>query len=177
MSEAAEKKPRDFIDPIKEAKAANALIASLRQMGEGDDEALLLDTIEGETSLLETLDKLLTQISADQGLADGARKAAADIVTRAERFEKRAETARALIEQALMVAELEKLERPAATLSLVRRAPKVEIAEESEIPAEFWKPGDPKLDRKALAEALKGGRDVPGACLSNSAPSLTIRKA
>lgn len=177
MSEAATKPKKGYIDPLKEAQAAAALIASLRQMGEGDDEALLVDTIEGETSLLEILDELLTQIATDQGLADGARKAAADVITRAERFEKRAEAARALIEQALMVAEVEKLERPAATLSLVRRAPKVEIAEESEIPAEFWKVGDPKLDRKALLDALKGGRDVPGACLSNSAPSLTIRKA
>lgn len=177
MNEAETKPRKGYIDPIKEAQAAAALIASLRQMGEGEDEALLIDSIEGQTSLLEILDELLTQIAADQGLAEGARKSAADVAARAERFEKRAESARALVEQALMIAEIDKLERPAATLSLVRRGPKVEITEEAEIPAQFWKAGDPKLDRKGLLDALKNGDAVPGACLSNSTPSLTIRKA
>jgi len=143
--------------------------------GYANDPVLMLDMIEGETSLLEAIDKLLVGIAETQGLEAGARSAAAAIVARAERFAKRAEEARGLIEQALAVAELDKLERPAATLSLVRRAPKVEIAEEAEIPAEFWKPGDPRLDKKALLTALKEGRAVPGAALSNCPPSLTIR--
>lgn len=176
MSEAAEK-PTGWLDPIKEAKAAAALRESLRQLGEGSDDELLLDTIEGETSLLEAIDKLLASIALDEGLAKGADAAALEMSGRAQRFARRAESKRALIEQALFVAELDKLERPAGTLSLVRRAPKVEIAEEAEIPTEFWKAGDPRLDRKALLAALKEGRAVPGACLSNSAPSLTIRRA
>ena len=175
-SATAERKPKGFIDPIKEAKAVAALKESLRQMGHGDDDELLLDSIEGETSLLDLVDRLLVQIAEDEGLAEGARTAAAAIENRADRFDKRAEAARALIEQMLFVAELEKVERPTATLSLVRRPAKVEIAEESEIPAEFWRPGDPRLDRKALLAALKEGRAVPGAALSNCAPSLTIRK-
>lgn len=175
MTEAATKSRSTYLDPIKEAKAVTALRESLRQMGEGDDETLLLDTIEGQTSLFEIVDRLLVSIAEDAGLAAGADAAAEKLARRAERFEKRAETTRALIEQALMVAELPKLERPAATLSLVNRAPKVEITEEAEIPAEFWKTGDPHLDKKALAAALKEGRAVPGACLSNAAPSLTIR--
>lgn len=165
------------LDPIKEAKAVQTLRESLRQLGEADDETLLLDSIEGETSLIEAVDKLLLGIAEDQGLEAGARKAAAEIEARAARFARRSEAARSLIEQALMVADLDKLERPTATLSLVRRAPKVEIVEESEIPAEFWKTGDPRLDKKALAAALKDGASVPGACLSNCPPSLTIRTA
>lgn len=176
MSETMEK-PKNRLDPLKEAQAVAALRESLRQMGEGEDEALLADSIEGETSLLEAIDKLLLAIAEDAGLEAGARAAAAKLEDRAERFAKRAESARAVIEQALMIAELDKLERPAATLSLVRRAAKVEITEEADIPAEFWKAGDPKLDKKALGAALKDGRAVPGACLSNSPPSLTIRVA
>lgn len=165
------------LDPIKEALAVNALKESLRQLGEEGDETLLLDSIEGETSLLEAIDKLLLAISSDQGLEAGALAAAEKLRTRADRFAKRAEAARALIEQALLVADLPKIERPAATLSLVARAPKVEVTEEAEIPAEFWKTGDPTLDKKSLLAALKEGRAVPGACLSNGPPSLTIRTA
>jgi hypothetical protein len=176
MSAATETKPKSYLDPIKEAQAVAALKESLRQIGEDDDEQLLLDSIEGETSLIEAVDKLLLTVAENDGLAQGARAAADEIAQRAERFVKRAEAARALIEQALMVAELPKLERPAATLSLVARGPKVEIAEEADIPTEFWKVGDPRLDKKALLAALKEGRAIPGACLSNAAPSLTIRK-
>jgi hypothetical protein len=165
------------LDPVKEAQAVAALKESLRQLGADDDDALLLDSIEGETSLFEAIDKLLLKITEDVAMAKGADAAALAMTARAERFEKRAEASRALIEQALFIAELPKLERPAATLSLVNRPAKVEVAEEADIPAEFWKVGDPKLDKKALLAALKEGRAVPGACLSNAAPSLTIRTA
>jgi hypothetical protein len=166
-----------YLDPIKEAQAVAALKESLGALlNEGDPE-LLIDTIEGETSLLEAIDRLVLTVAESDGLANGARLAEAEIEHRAERFRKRAESARAMIEQALMIAEIDKLERPGATLSLVRRAPKLELTEESEIPSEFWKTGDPKLDKKALAAALKEGRAVPGAVLSNCAPSLTIRTA
>lgn len=163
------------LDPIVEAKAVAALKESLRQIGLDGDEQLLDDAIEGETNLLEAIDKLLACIATDAGMASGARRASADIASRADRLDKRAEAARALIEQAMFIAEVEKIERPTATLSLVRRAAKVEITEEADVPAEFWKAAEPKLDKKALAAALKNGAAVPGACLSNQAPSLTIR--
>lgn len=166
-----------YLDPIKEAKAVTALRGTLADHGLADDPDLLIDSIEGETSLFEAIDRLLITIAESEGLAKGARAAAAEIESRALRFDKRAETCRAMIEQALMIAELEKVERPGGTLSLVRRAAKVEITEESDIPAEFWKTGDPKLDKKALAAALKEGRPIAGAALSNCAPSLTIRTA
>lgn len=176
MSEAAVK-PRSWLDPIQEARAVAALQESLRQLGAEGDETLLMDSIEGETSLLQAIDRLLLAIAEAAGLARGARDAAETLAARAARFEKRVEAARAVIEQALLIAEVDRLERPSATLSLTRRPPQVEIAEEADIPAEFWKLGDPKLDRKALLAALKSGRAVPGACLANSAPSLTIRSA
>lgn len=165
-----------FIDPIKEAKAVQALRESVLAVDAGDED-LLLDSIEGETGLFEAIDRLLLEIAHSHGMEAGTLKAADELNNRAERYHKRAQTARALIEQAMMIAELDKLERPAGTLSLVRRPAKVEITEEAEIPGEFWKPGEPKLDKKALGQALKDGRAVPGAALSNQAPSLTIRVA
>jgi hypothetical protein len=176
MSEAAVQ-PKSRLDPIKEAQAVASLKQTLDQLGGDGDDALLMDSIEGETSLLEAIDVLLLAISEASGLAKGANDAAQALAARAQRLEKRAEAARGLIEQALMIAEIDKLERPAATLSLVRRPPKLEVAEEADIPTEFWKLGDPKLDKKALLAALKEGGVVPGAYLSNCEPSLTIRTA
>jgi hypothetical protein len=154
-----------YLDPIKEAKAVGVLrdnLAALNDIdGFTDDPILLLDTIEGETSFFEAIDKLLLTIAESAGLEAGARSAAAEIENRAERFAKRAESARGLIEQALLVAELDKLERPAGTLSLVRRAAKLEITEEADIPAEFWKAGDPRSTRRPSPPRSRRARACP----------------
>jgi hypothetical protein len=162
------------LDPVKEALAVKTLRESLAAV-DADDEALLLDTIEGETQLFEIIDALLDRMQTNRGLAEGLERVVGEFEVRKRRFEKRIEDDRALIEQALTVADLSKIERPAATLFLSIRAPKVEIVEEADIPARFWKTGDPKLDRKAIAEALKAKETVPGAHLSNGAPSLSVR--
>jgi hypothetical protein len=154
----------------REAKAAASLRESLRQLGEGDEE-LMLDMIEGETSLVECIDRN----AADRALIEGTERVIADLQSRADRVERRIKFDRALIEQAMMTAEITKIERPVATLSLTNRAASLRVDSEADIPAEFWTAGAPKLDRKALSAALKEGRPVPGAALSNAAPSLTVR--
>lgn len=172
-------KPQTFLDPVKEAQAVASLMESLKALRDidGADETLVLDTIEGQTNLFEAIDSVLEHMAQARAYATGLAAVINDLADRQKRFEERVSSGRAVIEQALMIAELEKVERPTATLFLSRRAPKVEIAEEGDIPAEFWKPGEPKLDKKAVLEALKEGRPVPGACLSNAAPSLTVRTA
>lgn len=163
------------IDPIKQAMAAKSLCESISQLGE--DEQLLMDTIEGETDLFEAVDIILDRIGEDQAMVVGTDKALSDLNARRDRFKKRIETNRALIEQAMMVAEIDKIERPSATLSLVRRAAKVEITEEAAVPSRFFKQAAPTLDKKAVGDALKAGETVPGATLNNQSPSLTIRNA
>lgn len=184
------------IDPIREAQAAKALRESIAALDA--DDALLLDTIEGETSLFETIDAVLARMAQDQALVRGCESVIGDLEARKARFEHRIKSDRALIEQALMIAEIDtKLERPAGTLSLAKRAPVLVVETEAEIPAQFWKTGAPTLDKKALTEALRERRkaldalpedpearavalaalppEIPGATLSNAAPSLTIR--
>ena len=162
------------LDPVKEAQAVAALRSSMEALA-GEDEILLLDTIEGETGLLEAVDALLNRMTETRALIVGTEAVASELDVRKRRFEARLETDRALIEQALMIAELDKLERPTATLSLAKRQPRVEVQTESDVPARFWKAADPKLDKKALLDALKAGEAVPGACLSNAAPTLSVR--
>ena len=162
-----------YIDPIKEAQAVASLRESIAALDA--DDALLMDTIEGETSLLEAMDKIMFRMTEDKALAAGIEQIIADLTSRKTRVETRLEHDRALIEQAMMTADLDKIERPAGTLSLTKRAAKLVITDEADIPGDFWKPGKPTLDKKALTEALKDGATVAGAVLSNSAPSLTIR--
>jgi hypothetical protein len=51
----------------------------------------------------------------------------------------------------------------------------VVITDEHAIPQAFWRPQPPKLDRKAIGEALKAGQAVPGAQLSNGGTTLAIK--
>ena len=158
----------------REAEAAASLRASLAQLADGDED-LMLDMIEGETSLVECIDALLVRMASDRALVEGTARVVSDLEERARRVEKRISFDRTLIEQALATAEITKLERPVATLSLANRPAALRVESEADIPAEFWTTGAPKLDRKALSAALKEGRPIPGAVLSNAAPSLTIR--
>lgn len=166
----------DAADIHREAQAAKALRESIAQLLANDgDEHLAIDMIEGETSLLECIDALLAANTQDAVIVAGVEKVAADLSARKSRVEGRIQMRRALIEQAMMTAEIKKLERPAATLSLANRPASLVIADESAIPSRFWVAADPKLDRKALSAALKEGEAVTGATLSNAAPSLTVR--
>lgn len=179
MSEAPTKK-RDYLDPLKEAQAVAALRASIAGL-DADDE-LLADTIEGETSLFEVVDKLLDRMRDCDVTIEGIEAVAAGLAERKRRAEEAKKRDRAMLEQAMTIAGVEKIARPTATLSLSQRAPSVLITEESDIPARFWIAGDPKLDKKALAEAVRAHVEepgehepIPGATLSNGAPSITIR--
>lgn len=165
------------IDPIKEAAAAKSMRESLQALGENDAD-LLADMVEGETSFMEAVDTILARIEEDQALVVGTEKSISDLEARKARFVKRIETSRAVLEQAIMIAEIDtKIERPTATVFLTRRPAKLELVAEDEIPARFWKAADPKLDKKAVIDALKAGEAVPGATLNNQSPSLTIRTA
>lgn len=191
-------KHENFLDPAKEALAVKGLRESLAAV-DADDEALLLDTIEGETALFEIIDAVLERMTLNEALIEGVKAMVEKLDARRMRFETRLKSDRALIEQALSIAELPKLERPAATLSLAARPAGLTITEESDIPATYWKAGAPALDKKALTQALRDRAkalaalpedpeereralaevppEIPGATLSNGAPSLTIRRA
>lgn len=188
-----------FIDPIKEAQAVTALRASLAAVGEADDETLLIDSIEGETQLFEIVDLILGRMTDAEVMIEGIDAIEKKLSARRVRYEQRIKSDRALIEQAMSIADLSKIERPSATLSLATRPASLTITEESDIPAQFWKPSAPTLDKKALAAAIKDRAkaldalpvdpderaaaiaalppEIPGACLSNGAPSLTVRRA
>lgn len=197
----AKGKPKFILDPVRAAEAAKALVDGIRTMsGEADDE-LIADMIEGETDLFEIIDRLVGRIGEHAAFVRGLDAQIEDLKTRQERFEKRIAVDRALIEQAMVIAELPKIERPCATLSLSQRAAKLVIENPAEIPAAYWKAGDPKLDRDALSDAVKAraaerearladwraehGDDVPppndlpaaipGARLETPPPSLTLR--
>lgn len=160
----------------RERRAAEALRDTLSKMPE-IDESTLRDTIEGETGLHESIAEVVALLTTCEALRAGLIAKIAEFDARLARYEGRIDFLRSAIEQAMVIGELTKLELPEATLSLGRRAANVVITDEARVPAKFWKPSEPTLDRKALKEALKNKEDVPGATLGNGSVSLTIRRA
>lgn len=148
----------------------------LRQMlGEEADPKLILDTIEGETNLAEACVIVLEETHEDEALLEGLKAKIDELKVRQGRIEKSIETRRNIIAMAMDKAGLQTIKSPLGTMTLRPTPPKVQVIDEAEIPARFWKPSDPKLDRAALAEALKARETVPGAALSNAGIALSIR--
>lgn len=141
----------------------------------GDDAELIRDMVEGETGLHEAIGKATLELAAVEGEKEGIEVAIAKLKERLDRHCKKAEGIRAAIYSAMEIAELTSLKTPAATLSVRPAPPKVEVIEQTLIPALYWTRPDPVLDKKALRDALKAGEQIPGAMLSNSAPALSVR--
>ena len=161
-------------DMHREIKAVEALRAGLAKMT--DDAEVIRDTIEGASNLHELIRTVLLSIDEDQALVDGIDARLADLGERRRRFKARIEAKRAQVEQAMMIGELQSVELDLGTFYLSTVAPKVVPTDESLIPSEFYEPQPPKLDTKKLLAALKDGRAIPGAELSNGGVTLALRR-
>lgn len=162
----------------RQSEAAKRLLTSLKETGDGDDQEIVESAIEGETSLLEAIETALGEIDECEALSIGLKAKEDSFCERRKTIEQRADRLRAAIEQAMIVTEQEKFTLPTATIFLSKRKPNLVIDSEAEIPAEFWSipKVEPKLDKKALKEALEGDQEIPGARLDNGSISLSIRR-
>lgn len=162
-----------------QTEAARKLLDVLRDEGAADDEDLRADAIEGETDLHEAISSVIDAMDEDDILIAGGKAKIDDIAARVTAAEKRNETRKAAIEQAMMAAEISNVTLPSATVFVSKRKPKLVIQDEADIPSEFFVEQErpaPKLDKKALQSALTDGRAVPGAILDNGSVSLSIRR-
>jgi hypothetical protein len=94
---------------------------------------------------------------------------------RLERIEMRGTKKRQLALEAMNEAGLTKLEQPDFTASTRPGTPSLLISAEEAIPAIYWIPQPPKIDRQSMLAGLKRGLEIPGALLSNPKPVLVVR--
>lgn len=159
-----------------EGEAARALLASIRSVV-GDDDVAMQDAVEGETSLIEAVDASLDRLAEIEALNEAISSLVKSYKERADRLDNQAEQIRTAISVAMTTAGLRKLERPAGTLSLRAVPPKAIITSEVDLPSKFFIEQAPKLDRKAVLDALKSGEKIPGAELSNGSETISIRRS
>ncbi len=139
------------------------------------DEETLADTLEGITNLKEMLAEVIRSALDDEALASGISLRLAEMKARLDRFETRAKRKRQMSLHAMAEAEIPKLIEPDFSASLKQGAPTVEIEAEDKIPAAYWKPQPPKLDKLGILAALKAGTEIEGAVLAEPKQQLTVR--
>lgn len=151
------------------------LRAQLRSMFEDIDDETLRDTLEGISSLPEAIATFVRSYLEDLAFAAALGTRITDMQTRLARIETRADKKRAAITSVMEKADIVRLEQPDFTASLRAVPPRVVIADESLIPADYWKTQPAKLDRRGLSTALNSGALVPGASLGNGSVTLAVR--
>lgn len=159
-----------------ESAAASRLMHNLAE-AIGDDDTLRLDTIEGETDLIELIDQAVQRISEIDGLCTGIKSQQDRLKRRRERLEKQASTLRISIEHAMLESNLQRLEFSASTVCMSANPPKVVITDPNQIPTLYMRHKEPEPDKIALKKALQAGDEITGATLSNGGQSLNIRYA
>ncbi|WP_336800344.1 siphovirus Gp157 family protein [Kaistia sp. MMO-174] len=148
------------------------LLASFPELA--DDEQALADTLEGETSLIDAAASLIRSALDDEAFEEACAKLAAEKRDRATRFGQRAMKQREAALALLQAADIPKLEQADFTASVGKSRSKVIIADEGALPEDFIRVAR-SPDKTAIGDALKDGKTVPGALLSNPEPTLTVR--
>lgn len=125
-----------------------------------------LDAIQGELQVKATNVAAFAQNL--EALAESIKFAEERMSHRRKVIENRVASIKSYIKTCMESAGVSKIESPEFKLSICKNPPSVEITDEGSVPNEFKKqppPPPPTLDKKAIAEALKNGIDVPGARL------------
>lgn len=140
------------------------------------DQRLFHDMVEGEAEgdPFAVLDQVIRAAIEADAMAEAAKVRADAMLARAARFAKRRDALRGIAFAALDSLGIKRHERPDFTASVRAGVPSVTITDESAIPETYWRMT--RTPDKGLIRAdLKSGVPVPGAELSNAAPSLAIK--
>ena len=134
------------------------------------DEATLADTLEGMGGELEEKAQNVVFFARNlEATAAAIKEAEAQMAARRKALEKRAEGLRRYVFSSMQLAGVTKIECPYFRLSIQNNPPAVDVFEADLVPLEYMvQPETPPMapDRKAIAAALKAGKDVPGCRLT-----------
>lgn len=121
------------------------------------------DTLDGMSGELEAkaqaVGQMVRSIEANAAAMQAWAKQAQD---RAKAAQARADSLREYLGSAMQACGIHRIDGPGIALSF-RASSAVAIDEPDMIPAEYMRQPPPVPDKKAIADAIKGGADVPGA--------------
>jgi hypothetical protein len=130
-----------------------------------DDQAVA-DTLESMAGALEEKAQAVVMFSKNlESTAAAIKEAEAAMAARRKAIERRAERLRDYVKTSMQVAGVSKIECPWFSLTLRQNPAGVDVFEPGLVPAEYMRhpePPPPAPDKKAIADLLKAGMDVPG---------------
>lgn len=141
-----------------------------------DDDTLRADVLEGETNFHAVLTRLVNGERDADSLAKAVAGRISDLQARKSRAERRKEAMRSLMFKLLKAAGVPRVPLAEATISIGKKAAAVEIVDEALLPSNVVKITTAP-DKKAIAELLKAGTDVPGAKMGEAGEQLSVRVA
>lgn len=159
----------------REIDAAKLLRTSLADIL-ADDPEFAADVVLGETNLNEAIQTATALYCQDKVAVDAIKAHVAVMQARADRLKRRMEMTRTLVATALDVAGRKKVETPLGNAALRPTQPRLIIDpdKEASIPLDYWKRGDPILDKEKLKTAVGSGEKVDGVRLSEAGISVTF---
>lgn len=133
------------------------------------DEQTIADTLEGMVGALEVKATNVAMFVRDmEATAEAIKTAEKQMAERRKALEVRTARIRAYIKDSMQIAGITKISCPYFSIAVRENPGAVVIDSENLIPADFMRqPEPPPLapDKKAIADAIKAGHDVPGARL------------
>jgi hypothetical protein len=151
---------------------ATALRQEFPQLAE--DEELLADTLEGETDLHKLIDKLVAQVRENTAMGEAMAERIGMLRDRQTRVMTRSNFYRGLIHRLLEHTGVKAVPTVEGKVSVVSAPEKVIITDEAAIPKEFMRI-KMEPDKSAIKTALKDGKHISGATLSNGGTTIAIR--
>ena len=140
-----------------------------------EDEALLLDTLEGETEMHALASRLLDAEAEASANVLGIENRESSLSIRKARFNRTAIFLRGLLLSLMEISRIDKLVLPEATVSITKGRQNAVIDDESQIPQGFIRI-EKTILKKEIAVAIKAGEYIPGVHMEPTRPSLTIRR-
>jgi hypothetical protein len=130
------------------------------------DPQTLADTLEGMGGELEVKAQNVVMFARNlEATAAAIKEAEGQMAARRKAIENRAAGLRSYVLTSMQVAGVQKIECPYFKLAIANNPPSVDIYEAALVPAKYFvqePPPPPKLDKKAVAAAIKAGTEVPG---------------
>lgn len=158
-----------------EAAHYRLLIDQLRADFVAIDDETLHDTMEGLSELPAMVEGLVRSSLDDEAMIVGLKSRLDAMSERLARIKERHEKKRALAAWAMGSAGIPKVEVPDFCVSLCAGAQRLDVSDPGKITEVFLVPQPPKIDRSAVAAALKRGETVEGAQLTTGNPFIAVR--
>ena len=139
-----------------------------------DDQDTFLDTLDGETDVMDILGKLIQERSECAAYEIAAKELAKTYANRAKRLSAKQDAISITIGQLMDAMGETKIQHPLATISRTKARWSVRIVDQHDIPSQLTTVAV-KPDLVAIKKQMDQGETVPGCEVNPGQPSITVR--